>query len=91
MPKGVLSIVSILVGLLITGMTVWGTLALWFALPFADAIRAVVMLGYVGVAGYAIWRLLRRRRPVLSILPYALATLGLFAWWSTIEPSNERQ
>ena len=91
MRKGVLSVVGILVGLSITGMTVWGTLALWFALPFADAIRAVVMLGYVGVAGFAIWRLLRRRRPVMSILPFALATLGLFAWWSTIEPSNERQ
>ncbi len=91
MRKGLLALVSVLVGLLFAGMTVWGTLALWFALPFTDTARAVVALGYVVVAGYAIWRILRRRRPVVSILPYALATLALFAWWSTIEPSNERQ
>ncbi len=90
MRKGVLLLISFIVCLFIAGMTVWGTLALWFALPFTDAARAVVALGYVVVAGYAIWRILRRRRPVVSVLPYALATLGLFAWWSTIEPSNER-
>ncbi len=91
MRKGVLLLISFIVCLLIAGMTVWGTLALWFALPFTDAARAVVVLGYLVAAGYAIWRILRRRRPVVSILPYALATLGLFAWWSTIAPSNERQ
>ena len=91
MSKGLLALVGVLVGLLIAGMTVWGTLALWFALPFTDAARAVVALGYVIAAGYAIWRILHRRRPVVSILPYVLATLGLFAWWSTIAPSNERQ
>ena len=91
MRKGVLQLISFIVSLFIAGMTVWGTLALWFALPFTDAARAVVVLGYVVAAGYAIWRILRRRRPIASVLPYALATLGLFAWWSTIEPGNERQ
>lgn len=91
MSRGILSFVRILVGLSVTGLAAWGTLALWFALPFADATRAAVMVCYVGAAGFAIWRVLRWRRPVMSILPYALATLGLFAWWSTIEPSNERE
>ena len=69
MSKGLLALVSVLVGLLIAGMTVWGTLALWFALPFTDDARAVVVLGYLFAAGYAIWRILRRRRPVVSVLP----------------------
>jgi len=91
MRKGGLVLIGVLVGLSIAGVTAWGALALWFALPVADAARAAVVLGYSVVAGYAMWRILRRRRPFMSTLPYAFATLALFAWWSTIEPSNERQ
>ncbi len=69
MSKGVLLLISFIVCLFIAGMTVWGTLALWFALPFTDDARAVVVLGYLFAAGYAIWRILRRRRPVVSVLP----------------------
>ncbi|MCZ6773409.1 MAG: hypothetical protein O7G83_15720, partial [Proteobacteria bacterium] len=38
-----------LIGLLATGATIWGGLALWFALPGTDGVRATLALGFVAL------------------------------------------
>ena len=91
MAKGFRRFIVVLAGLLIAGFTVWGTLALWFALPFAGAVRAALALGYIVTGVIAVWWVLCRRKAAALLPPFALATVGLLAWWSTIEPSNEHE
>ena len=79
-----------LTGLTVTGATVWGALALWYALPATDGVRATLALGcvFLGVGGLLVAFL--RRRLVAPLLPFAIAFAALLIWWSTIEPRNDR-
>lgn len=79
-----------LIGLVGTGAAIWGGLALWFALPGADGVRATLALGFVAVGAGGILVALIRRRLVVPLLPFGIAFVALLVWWSTIEASNDR-
>ncbi len=79
-----------LVGLLATGAAIWGGLALWFALPGADGVRATLALGFVAFGVGSLLTTLVRRRLFVPLLPIAVGVAVLLAWWSTIEARNDR-
>ena len=79
-----------LIGLLVAGVAVWGAPALWFAVPAADGLRAALALGFVALGAGGLLISLLRRRLIAPLLPFAIAFIALLAWWSTIEPSNDR-
>lgn len=79
-----------MVGLSVVGAAIWGVGALWFALPFSDALRAAFAFGLAALAGGGLIAALLRRRLVVTLMPFAAAFLGLLVWWSTITPRNDR-
>ena len=79
-----------LIGLLVVGAAVWGALALWFAIPAVDGLRAALALGFVALGAGGLLAALLRRKLFVPLLPFAVAFVALLAWWSTIEASNDR-
>ncbi len=80
-----------LAGLALTATAAWGALALWYAVPAAEAVRAALALGLVclGLGGILIGFI--KRRLWVPLLPFAVAFTALMIWWSTIEPRHDRQ
>ena len=77
-----------LLGVLVAGVTLWGALALYYAEP--DGLHTTLALGYglCGLAtliGLAMSRWRRR-----AVVCFAIVVAALLGWWSTIEPSNDR-
>jgi hypothetical protein len=89
--KSVLRILASGLGiLLLSGASIWGALALWYALPAASWVRlllAIIMIA-LGVGG--LFTAVLRRRLVVPMVPFAAAFATMMLWWSTIEPSNDR-
>jgi hypothetical protein len=79
-----------LLGLAVVLMAAWGALALWFTLPLADSLRGALALAFTALGLGGLIAALLRRQIVVPLLPFALASLALLAWWSTIAPSNDR-
>ena len=79
-----------LIGLLVVGAAVWGALALWFAIPAVDGLRAALALGFVALGAGGLLAALLRRKLFVPLLPFAVAFVALLAWWSNIEASNDR-
>ena len=79
-----------LTGLTVAGATAWGALALWYALPTTDGVRATLALGCVFLGAGGLLVAFLRRRLMLPLLPFAIAFAVLLIWWSTIEPRNDR-
>ncbi|WP_395666723.1 DUF4105 domain-containing protein [Methylocella sp.] len=67
----------------------WGALALWFQLPLAAGPRLGVIAAFALVAALALAGLFARRLRN-ALVAYGAAFLGLLLWWSTIQPSNDR-
>jgi hypothetical protein len=85
-----LSILLVLCSLLAWLAVAWGALALWYQVPVdAMPIRAAVAALWVVLASLALVRGWRKRGWGGFIL-VVLAFAALLAWWSTIEPSNDR-
>ena len=90
MRKAVGILGRVLLGMIIVVLSGWGTLAIHYSqlgpsIP-GKAFGALLLLSaLVAVAGLAIksWR-------VPTLATFALVFTGLLAWWSTIEPSNDR-
>ncbi|WP_413991655.1 DUF4105 domain-containing protein [Labrys okinawensis] len=66
----------------------WGTLALWYRLPFGEIARYSipalwVVLALVALRGCAFsrWR---------QLIPYAVALAALLVWWQTIGPRSDK-
>ncbi len=78
------------VGLLVAGLTIWGALALWFAVPAVDGIRVALAVGFGVLGAGSLLAAVIRRQLVVPMLPFAIAFAALLAWWSTIEASNDR-
>lgn len=76
---------------LVLAVAFWGALALSFTLPWGDGARLAASLAFLALAlgglVVAVWR----RRPVAALAPFALAALLVLGWWSSIEPSNDRE
>jgi len=71
-------------GLAVAGATIWGALALYFSdLPLRLGLAAAFVLGTLG----AFLFLPNRRR---TLLGFGAAFAALLLWWSSIEPSNQR-
>ena len=72
------------------GLTGWGALALAVVGPGGDIGRHV-LAGVYGLAGLvAIVALLARRWRPLALAAFGVALIAVFAWWSSLRPSNER-
>jgi hypothetical protein len=67
----------------------WGTVALWSHLPFADFGRGFVAGGFAAAMLLAIVLLWQRSRTAMPVL-LAILWAGLLGWWWTIPPSNDR-
>jgi hypothetical protein len=71
----------------LVGATAWGALALYYSGPGGTGLRTVlaVLFAILGVATLVLlgwrWR---------ALAAFALALVVLFAWWSGIAPSNDR-
>jgi hypothetical protein len=83
-------IVGSLFAFVVTAMAAWGALALWFTLPFADGPRGALALVFaaLGLGGLLVAGL--RRRLVVPLLPFVLASSAVLVWWWSIEASNAR-
>ena len=79
-----------LLGLILIALSAWGVLALRHAGPGDDHLRLGLAAGLaVGSLGLMIALASPRwRRSALAVHVGLLA--GLFVWWSTLEPSNDR-
>ncbi len=75
--------------LLVVGFVAWGGLVLWFTVPLGDWLRLALALGFalLGLGGFFLVAL---RGKWLSLLPWALGTVAILAWWTAIEPRNDR-
>ncbi len=75
--------------LLVAGFVAWGGLVLWFTVPLGDWLRLALALGLalLGLGGFLLVAL---RGKWLSLLPWALGTVAILAWWAAIEPRNDR-
>ena len=69
-----------LIGLLTIGPAVWGTLALWFAFPAVDGLRAALALVFVALGAGGLLAALLRRKLFVPLLPFAVAFVALLAW-----------
>ena len=79
-----------LIGLLVTGAAVWGALALWFALPAADGLRAAIAVSFAALAAAGQVAALLRRQLIVPLLPFAIAFAALLFWWAAMTASNDR-
>ena len=82
--------VGSLLMIVVLAAVLWGSLALWFALPAATAARLIVAVLFAGLGIGGLIVALRRGRISLPLLPFTIALMILLVWWSTIEPSNDR-
>jgi Domain of unknown function (DUF4105) len=78
----------VFLAIVVAAMTVWGTLALSYRLSPDGVLRGFIFAFWLATFLAALWGLLRRRW--LALLPYSLALVALFVWWSGIEPRNDR-
>lgn len=88
--------VTIVVGLFIGGFLIfgtgaWGALALYFDGPEKDTLRAVLASTYVVASLAALGAYCTRRLRWIVATSYTSMFIVLFAWWSLIGPSNDRE
>ncbi len=73
--------------LIIAPVSAWSALALWFRLPAPEALRAAaaVVFAILGLATIVALSM-RRSRSLVAPGVFAVAFVGLLAWWGTIKP-----
>ncbi|MEH6389227.1 MULTISPECIES: DUF4105 domain-containing protein [Pseudomonas] len=69
---------------------VWGSMALWFQLPWPPAGRIGLIVVWGGAALGILW-LIWTGAVGLGLTGYALLFALLMVWWGSLEPSHERQ
>jgi Domain of unknown function (DUF4105) len=74
-------------GLAVAGATVWGALALYYSELAGEPVRIGLAAAFA-LGTLAAFGLLRNRRRTL--LGFLVAFAILLVWWTSIEPSNER-
>lgn len=67
----------------------WSALALWFQLPFGDAVRGSIIFAWLALT---LWIIAgeRNRRCWRKRLLYIALALIILGWWNTIRPSLDR-
>ncbi len=81
-------ITAVLLGISGTGMALWGTLALYYAGSASLHLALAVGYAWCGLAALIGLAMPRWRRR--AVVGFAVLSAALLAWWSTIEPSNDR-
>nr|WP_315217373.1 DUF4105 domain-containing protein [uncultured Duganella sp.] len=76
----------VLASVVLSVLSVWGGLALWFQLP-ALRLPAVVVWGVGAVVTLVLWW---RKRDARMALPWLAGMIALMAWWSTLQPTHNR-
>jgi hypothetical protein len=76
----------VLASVVLSILSVWGGLALWFQLP-ALRLPAVVAWGVGAIVTLVLWW---RRHDARVALPWLAAMIALMAWWSTLQPTHNR-
>jgi len=77
---------GLLLGAVVTGMTLWGMGALYYS-PLPTLLRPLLALAFGLATARAFLGLRRRRR---TLLVFGLVWGALVLWWSTIPASNSR-
>ncbi|AZV78810.1 DUF4105 domain-containing protein [Parasedimentitalea marina] len=80
-----LLLAAIILGLL--SLATWATLALWYRLPFATPIRAVLAGGFA-VLGLSVIVALFSPRRLRALATFCLALATVLFWWSTLTPPS---
>jgi hypothetical protein len=75
-------------GLVLSLSGLWGALAIWFRLAPASPVREVLAGGFLLLGVVAIVCLALRRWRVVAL--YGVCFVAIFAWWVTLQPSNDR-
>jgi hypothetical protein len=75
------------VGLLVAGATLWGALAITYSDLPGEPLRIGLAAGFALGTGAAFLLLRNRRR---TLLGFGAAFALVLLWWTSIEPSNER-
>lgn len=79
-------VLKLLLTLVILGTAIWGAGFLLFRLPGAAGIAATVGFGIAALAGLVgIWT-----SDVRLPLGFAMVFVGLLSWWSSFQPSHDR-
>jgi hypothetical protein len=79
-----------LVALVVFGMAVWGALAIHYSIIPSTALRNALAAAFALSGLVALVALWARRWRWRVLGTFALISVVLLAWWSRIEPSNDR-
>ncbi|MFC4624380.1 DUF4105 domain-containing protein [Daeguia caeni] len=82
-------LLKVLFSIFLVGFAIWGSLAMWYQLPFGKATTLSIIVGWLALSIYTIIGMIRKgcwKRLGL----YGLLALALLGWWSTIRPSLDR-
>lgn len=75
--------------LLILSLGAWGTLALWYRLPFGPEVRTGAAIAWaLLMLGLLVALFIAPRNRVMG--SFVIAVSMLLGWWSTLQPSNAR-
>lgn len=83
-------VVGVLLGLLVAGMTAWGTLALYYSDLESASLRSALAGGFSLAGLAAMAGVFLRRQRGRAILGFLVLFALLVVWWRAIEPSNDR-
>ncbi len=80
----------ILLGLVVIGLAFWGSPAIWYTEPVQhDGLRLGLAIGFAFLGLVAVIACFLGR--MAWLMPFGAAVLIVFGWWSSIDPSNDRE
>ena len=76
--------------LFVVAFAAWASLAIWYTVPAADWARFALIAGLcvLGLGGLVLAIFMGRK---LALAPWAFGMVAVFAWWSMLEPRNDRE
>ncbi|TGP91363.1 MULTISPECIES: DUF4105 domain-containing protein [unclassified Mesorhizobium] len=77
--------IAIILSLVVTILTAWAGLAMWYRLPFAEPGRAVACILFI-LFGFTIIIALFSRIRFRALAVFVAAFAAVLVWWSTIKP-----
>ncbi len=80
-------LLAILWSLLRVGLVAWATLAIWFSTLPGAWLRLTLAAAFFAFAAWALWT----RRSTAKLAAFAAVYAAVLAFWSTIEPSHDRE
>lgn len=84
------SLILGLLGVVLTLFSTWGTLALFYQLPYAEFFNKVLILIFLLSSFLLLVSLFYRKYFLRALSFYGIVLSAFFLWYSTIKPSNDR-